>query len=82
VQPDTDSLAAFSWPRIKQGYASLKQLYGVSPVKMNRFAYMAYVVNDRPAALAAFDAIESNWEPSVWRTQANFESARSWAATP
>lgn len=80
--PNTDSLAAFSWPRIKRGYASLKQLYGVSPVKMNRFAYMAYVANDRPAAQAAFDAIDSNWEPSVWRTQANFESARSWAATP
>lgn len=69
-----------SWPTIKEGYAALGQLYGLSTLKTNRFAHMAYEAGDQTAAREAFATIGDDWDHQVWRSSANFESAKVWAA--
>jgi hypothetical protein len=66
-------LDGMSWPRIKQGYATLEELYGISNRKLNRFAYLAALAGDRPAADEAFKRIGDNWDPPTWRTEENFQ---------
>jgi hypothetical protein len=68
-----------SWPTIKEGYAALGQLYGLSPLKTNRFAHMAYEAGDQNAAREAFAMIGDDWDHQVWRSSANFETAKVWA---
>lgn len=77
--PDTNALQNMSWPKIKQGYAALEQLYGVSNLKRNRFASMAVKSGDKPAAREALADIGDNWEKSVWVSNAKFEYATTWA---
>jgi hypothetical protein len=79
---DRDSLDGMSWPKAKQGYADLTRLYGTSNLKMNRFAYMSFVADDRISAQSAFSTLGTDWNHLVWRSAANFESARSWATSP
>jgi hypothetical protein len=73
------ALQNMSWPRIKQGYAALEQLYGVSNMKRNRFASMAFKVDDKPAAQAAFIEMGNDWEKKVWLSSEKFENAKAWA---
>ena len=75
---DTD-MERLSWPKIKEGYEALGQLYGYSYLKVNRFAHMAFEARDRAAGQQAFALIKDNWDPSVWRTSERFESAKQWA---
>jgi hypothetical protein len=49
------------WPKIKEGYATLAQLYGYSNLKMNRFVQMAVEAHDRTAAHEVFAAIGDDW---------------------
>jgi hypothetical protein len=74
-----------SWDRIKQGYAAMEQLYGTSTLKMNRFAYVAYLAQDHKAAHDVFVQIGTNWDEKTWGTRQEFDHARAWAdadATP
>jgi hypothetical protein len=80
--PKTASLDGISWPRIKQGYAALGQLYGVSDLKLNRFAFMAHAANDKPQEQELLAQIHNNWVESAWLNKDNFDQAKSWAATP
>jgi len=80
--PDRNSLEGLSWPRLKQGYATLGELYGISDLKANRFALMAYLEKDQPAAQAAFEKIGPHWEPTVWTSKQDFDKAKSWATHP
>ena len=73
------SAADFSWPRIQEGFASTKELYGLSVFKVNKFAWLASQYGDKEAASKAFLQIGSNWDPSVWGTRARFEAQRNWA---
>jgi Domain of unknown function (DUF4034) len=73
-------LEKLSWPAIKEGYAALGQLYGLSPLKTNRFAHMAYEAGDQNAAKEAFAMIGDDWDHQVWRSSANIETAKVWAA--
>jgi Domain of unknown function (DUF4034) len=75
------ALAEMSWPQIKEGYTALEQLYGLSNLKMNRFAYMAFVAGDKRAAQAAFAMIGNDWDHQIWRSSAKYESTRAWAAS-
>jgi hypothetical protein len=75
-------MEGFSWPKVQRGYQELKKLYGVSPVKMIRLAFMAYTVHDKAAAKETFADLGPQWERTVWAHPANLESARAWAATP
>jgi len=76
---DEVHMARMSWPKIKQGYGALKQLYGTTSLKENRYAYMAYLAKDRPVAHDEFVKIGANWLPTVWKTRNAFETARLWA---
>jgi hypothetical protein len=80
--PDPAHMANLSWPKIKKGYAALGQLYGVSSLKRNRFAYMATLAADKPAAREAFAQIGDNWDKDIWRTREYFESTKAWAINP
>ena len=48
-------------------------------MKMNRFAYMSFVADDKSAARHAFSAVGDSWEQKVWQNAANFQSAKKWA---
>jgi hypothetical protein len=76
---ERDSLQGMSWPRVKQGYEKLTELYGSSNLKLNRFAYMSFVANDQASAKSVFPAIHDDWNHLVWHSAENFEAARAWA---
>jgi len=77
--PQRDTLAGLSWPRIKQGYTNLKNLYGTTNLKANRFAYMSYAAGDKSAARDAFQFIGDAAHHDVWHSQEDFNEVRSWA---
>jgi hypothetical protein len=76
------SAAAFSWQKLQEGFAALEELYGLTPLKLNRFAFLAATYADKAVAAKAFLRIGSNWEPTIWGSRARFESERSWAGLP
>lgn len=76
---DASNIENFSWPKIKEGYAALGELYGYSNLKLNRFAHMAVEANDKAAAQQAFSMIGNDWDHSVWRSGRKFEDAKNWA---
>lgn len=69
-------LQRLSWPTIKEGYASLTELYGTSMLKRNRYAFMAVTVNDLPVAQQMFSEIGEAWDPGIWRDKANFDRTK------
>ena len=71
--------ANLSWPKIRDGYAAMEHLYGVSDVKMNRFAFLTVIFHDKPAAKDAFVRIGDNWDSSVWTNRERFQAAKMWA---
>lgn len=75
------ALQNMSWPKIKRGYAALEQLYGVSNLKSNRFASMAFKAEDKLAAREAFVQMGNDWEKKVWMSSEKFENARAWATS-
>jgi len=76
---ERDSLADTSWPLVKRGYADLQRLHGMSNIKVNRFAYMAYIADDKLAAQAAFASLGDQVNMTVWRKYDTFKSAKAWA---
>jgi hypothetical protein len=77
--PDPAHMANLLWPKIQRGYAALDQLYGVSNLKRNRFAYMAYLGGDGPVAGVVLTQIGDNWDKEIWGSKERFESIRVWA---
>jgi hypothetical protein len=71
-----------SWPRIKQGYVALGQLYGVSDLKLNRFAFMTHVAGTKPEEQQLLAQIGDHWVEAAWIYKENFDEAKTWAATP
>lgn len=69
----------FSWPKLKEGFAALQELYGVSPLRVNRFAYLAATYQDKAAAAQAFERIGDTPDLTVWGTRARFDAHRTWA---
>jgi len=76
---ERDSLVGMSWPKVKRGYEELQGRYGNSKLKMNRFAYMSFVADDKATAQGAFAALGDSWDETVWRNAANFQAAKKWA---
>jgi len=68
-----------SWPKIKEGYVTLGQLYGYSTLKMNRFARMAVAAHDKAAAQQIFTTLGNDWDRTVWKSSLDFVNARNWA---
>ncbi len=78
---DRSHIGRISWDKIKLGYAALEQLYGTSSLKMNRFAYMAYLAGDNAAARDVLAKIGTNWDPKTWGTRQRFDNAQMWATS-
>jgi hypothetical protein len=76
---DITPLQNLSWPKIKEGYAAMGELYGYSPLKMNRFAYLAAAEHDKAAARQVFLALGDNRDHTVWQNDLDFQNARAWA---
>ena len=74
-----DHMTTMSWPKIKEGYAALGELYGTSKLKRNRFAMMAAKAADKSAAQQMFAEIGDNWEAGTWIKRSAFENAKAWA---
>ena len=71
-----------SWPKIQEGYEALAQLYGVSTLKRNRFAYMAYLAADRAVTQKILLEVGNSWDKQTWGSKDHFESVREWAVGP
>lgn len=74
-----DALQNMSWTRIKQGYAALGQMYGISSRKRNRFASMAVKAGDKEAARHELIEIGADWDKEIWISSEKFEAAKNWA---
>ena len=74
--PEPGHMENLSWPKIMQGYQALDELYGVSSLKLNRYAHMALLAGDRDVARQAFLQIGDRWNPDAWDTKADFDQAK------
>ncbi len=78
---DPPTLHGASWPKLKEGFASIARLYPASNMKLNRYAYLAYAANDKAAARDAFTQIDS-LGGDTWKNRLQYETARAWALAP
>ena len=69
-----------TWPRIQSGFADIEKQHGRSLTNLNLLARMAVKLKDPVVAEQAFRLIGEQWSEATWRTQAYFESARTWAS--
>jgi len=76
-----NSLAGMSWARIRQGYSQLQRIYGTSNLKMNRFAYMSFLENDKSSARETFLVLGDSWNQRVWQSSETFQLAKNWASS-
>jgi tetratricopeptide repeat protein len=76
------SADGFSWQKLQEGFAATEELYGLSTLKANRFAFLAATYGDRVVAAKTFLRIGPNWDYTVWGSRARFESQRTWAGLP
>lgn len=74
-------LEHMSWPKVKNGYAALEELYGTTNRDNNRFALLAVAHGDKPAAQAVFHKIAA-FDHDVWSSQSTFETVKAWALQP
>jgi len=68
---------ALSWPRVRQGFSALDQLYGSTNHERNAMAYLALRAGDSETAQRLFARIGNDWDESVWRTKALFDASRT-----
>lgn len=76
---NTGNPTNMSWPKIKEGYAALESLYGVSTLKTNRFAFLTVKFRDKSAAKQVFAQIGDSWDQGVWTSRETFQAAKAWA---
>ena len=79
-----DSIAGLlrtSYPQLRQGYLNNTRLYGPSNLTANRFAFMASIFKDKPAAHDAFATLTKR-ETDIWGGDPTFDILRDWANTP
>ena len=72
-----------SWPRIQRGFAATEKRYGASMLNLNWIAFLGarYGQLDPVVADKAFTRIGGQWDVETWKTRADFDSARAWAAS-
>jgi hypothetical protein len=80
--PSPAHMKKLSWPKIQKGYEALDQLYGVSTLKRNRFAYMAYLAADRAVTQKVLLQAGDDWDKQTWGSKDHFEDVREWAVGP
>ncbi len=69
----------YSWPTLQAGFAALEKAYGMNSIRLNDFARMAVLYEDKPVAAKAFARIGNNWEQSAWGSRGQFDAHRAWA---
>ncbi len=69
----------FSWKHTKQGFLDLEKAYPDSIINRNAFCYFACLAGDRETARGLFQQIKDQWDVTLWKTEARFESSRHWA---
>ncbi len=79
---DGQANPTMEWPTIKEGFAEMEERYGATTTKLNRFALLAYLYRDRDVARRTLDRVGDQWEPTLWRQLASFNTARTWAGLP
>ncbi|HLK03561.1 MAG TPA: hypothetical protein VKT53_03900 [Candidatus Acidoferrum sp.] len=77
-----NQMDTMSWPKIKEGYATLKNSYGTSSLKSSRFAYMSVVAGDKESARATFAQLGEQPDLKVWIAPRYFQKAKDWATAP
>jgi hypothetical protein len=69
---------AIAWDRVKQGFTSLQQLYGVTNYQRNALAFMAVrQQEDREFAQQLFARLGDNWSERVWRSKDKFDRSKA-----
>jgi hypothetical protein len=68
---------ALAWPRVRQGFSALDQLYGATNHQRNVMAYLALHAGDTATAQQMFARIGNDWDESVWKTKAKFDAGRT-----
>jgi hypothetical protein len=68
---------ALSWPRVRQGFAALDQLYGSTNHQRNVMAYLSLRAGDTETAQKLFARIRNDWDEDVWRSKALFDASRT-----
>lgn len=76
---DGQATPTLSWQTVQGGFKEVVERYGATPMKLNRFAVLAYLYRDREAARKTFASLGDQWEPTVWRKRETFNAARTWA---
>lgn len=69
------------WSKMKQGYEDMHARYPDSPLRRNRFAYMACIAKDRATLLNLLKELGTKIEVSEWGSnpERSLESCRRWA---
>ena len=70
-------LPGFSWDRVKQGFASLEQLYGSTNQQRNAIAFVALRMGDKEFAQTMFARIGDDWTQSVWGHKESFDQSKA-----
>jgi hypothetical protein len=73
----SDTIAQFSWDRVKSGYSAMEGLYGSSMLKRNRMALMATRVGDVVMAQKMFGEIGESWDAEIWRSKWDFDRSKA-----
>jgi Domain of unknown function (DUF4034) len=79
-QDAQEELPHASYEKLRQGYANIARLYGVSNLNANRFAFMSTSFRDQAAAREAFANI-TKMDDSIWTYQSVFDNSRAWATS-
>jgi hypothetical protein len=80
-RPLEDDLRHINYPKARQGYKSLTELYGTDNLIANRFAFIATEFRDKASAHEAHTAIRE-MEPDIWQYQEIWDDSVEWANRP
>jgi WD40 repeat protein len=69
----------FSWDKTRQGFRDQLCLHPDSNWILNKFCLLATIAGDRQTAHELFTKLGNDWDRSLWKTVAYYESRRRWA---
>jgi hypothetical protein len=75
-------LNGLSWPRIKNGYLALQEMYGDTISHKNEIALMAFRAGDFDYAAQVFGQIGEQWDKDVWLSHDHFTNFKYQADIP
>ena len=75
-------LNGMQWPRIKNGYLALQEIYGDTISHKNEIALMAFRAGDFDYATKIFDQIGDQWDKEVWLVHDHFTNFKYQAEIP